>query len=75
MTSRRHGVDQQPVAAVEAEHDDLETPAVGVEAEAYLTCRVVLVQVTDDESMLSGVHRVVGFSSVLACGVVNLHAT
>lgn len=53
MTSRRHGVDQQPVAAVEAEHDDLEKPAVGVEAEAYLTCRVVLVQVTDEQKACS----------------------
>ena len=70
-----HGVNHELVAAVEAEHDDLEEAAGGVESEAQLPGRAVIVKVADEHGMLGGMDGVIRRDSVPASGVVDLHAT
>lgn len=67
-------VDQEFVATVEAKHHDLEEAAGRVEPEAELTGRIVLVKLVDENGMLCGIDRVIRIDSVLARGVVDLHA-
>ncbi len=67
LTSRLHRMDQQLVAAVEAQDDDLEQPTRGVEAETELPCRAVVVHVAEENGMLGGMDRVVGSYAVPLC--------
>lgn len=73
--ARFHGVDQELVATVKAEHHDLEEAASRVESKAQLTGRSVLVEVADEDGMQGGVDGVIRVNSVLMRGVVDLHVT
>ena len=70
-----HRMNQQLVAAVEAEHHDLEEAARHVESEAQLPGRSVVVQIGYEDGVLGSVDGVSGINSVLEGGVVDLHAT
>lgn len=70
-----HGVDQQLAAAVELQDDDLQQTTRRVEPEAELSCRTVLVQVTDEDRALGSVDGVMGIDPVPAGGGVDPHAT
>lgn len=75
LPSCLHGVDQEFLLAVEAEHDDLEDPARGVEAETELSSWAVLVQVGEEHRALGGMYGVCRIDSVLERRVVDPHAT
>ena len=68
-------MDQQLVAAVEAQDDHLEQPARGVEAETQLPSRAVVVQVAEEDGMLGGVDSVVRTYAVALRRGVDPHAT
>jgi len=61
---------QELVAAVEAQHDDLQKSALGIETQAKLTCWIVLVQVADEYCVFSGMDSIIRFNSVFAGGIV-----
>jgi hypothetical protein len=75
LASCLHGVDHEFIAAVEAEHDDFEEAAGGVESEAQLPGGAVGVQVADEDGMLGGMDGVLRVDAVLACGIVDPQAT
>ena len=68
-------MDQQLVAAVEAQNDDLEQPTRGVEAETQLPSRAVVIQVAEEDGVLGGVDSVVRTYAVALCRGVDPHAT
>lgn len=70
-----HGVDDEFIAAVEAERDDLEDAAGRVESEAKLPGGAVVAEVGYEDGMLGGMDGVLRVDAVLAGGVVDLHAT
>ena len=63
------------VAAVEAEHDDFEEAAGGVESQAQLSGGAVVVQVADEDGVLGGMDGVLGVDAVLSSRLVDPHAT
>ena len=69
-----HGVDDQLVAAVEVEHDDLEQSTRAVEPQAKLTGGAVLVRFAGKHPVRRGMHGVIGPDPELECRRLNLHA-
>ena len=68
-------MDQQLVAAVEAQDDDLEQPTRGVEAKTQLPSRTVVVQVAEENGGLGGVDSVVRAYAVALRPGMDPHAT
>jgi len=61
--------DQQLVAAVEAQHDDLKQATCGVEAETELSSRAEVIQVTYEDRVLGGRDSIVGtYAAAPRCG-------
>ena len=60
LRSGLHGVDQEFVAAAEAEHHDFEQTSGRVRPETKLTCGTVLVQIDDQDGVLGCVECIVG---------------
>jgi len=68
-------VDDEFAAAVEAQRDDLEEAAGSVEPQAQLPGGAVVVQVADEDGVLSGVDGFTRGDAVLSSRLVDLHAT
>lgn len=66
-------MDEQLVAAVEPEYDELEQPSGRVEPEAKLPTRTALVELSDVDRMFCRVEPVLGFDVVLQCSGVDIH--
>ncbi len=67
-------MDQQLVAAIEAQDDDLEQ-ARGIEAKAELPYRAVLVQITEKDRVPGGMDSIAGSDAVPTSGDMNPHPT
>ena len=63
------------MTAVEVEHDDLEQSAGGVESQAELAGRVVLVWFAGVGPVCCGVQGILWSHTMLECRGVDLHAT
>ena len=70
-----HCVDDQLIAAVEAQHDDLEHAAGCVEPRAELAGGAALIRFAGVGPVGRGVDGVLGADAVLERGGVDLHAT
>ena len=70
-----HCVDDQLVAAIEAQDDDLEDAASGVEPQTELAGRVTLVRFTGIRPVCGSVDGILRSHAVLERGRVDLHAT
>ena len=68
-------MDEQLVATVEAEHDELQQSAGGVETQAELTGWALVVQIGRVDGMFGRVDAVLLRDAVLTCGLMDLHAT
>ena len=68
-------MDDQFVAAVEQEHDGLEQPPVGVEAEAQFPCGLTVVDRVGDQEDTGGLKNVGVADPVLSGGAMDLHAS
>ena len=75
LASGLHCRDQQLVAAVEAQDDDLKQATCGVEAETELPSRAAVVQVTYEDRVLGGMDSIVGSYAVPLRRGVDLHST
>ena len=75
LASGLHRMDQQLVAAVEAQDDDLKQATCGVEAETELPSRAAVVQVTYEDRVLGGMDSIVGSYAVPLRRGVDLHST
>ena len=68
-------MDDQFVAAVEQEHDGLEQPPVGVEAQAQFPCGLTVVDRVGDQEDTGGLKNVGVADPVLSGGAMDLHAS
>lgn len=66
-------MDHQLIAAVEAQHDQLQQPTCAVEPEPKLTRRTPLVQLSDVHAALRRRDGVLGSDPVFECRPMNPH--